>query len=177
MRRLLQHLGACAAVAAAVVAAWQEWWPFDASPEVLSSYDKPSVWQFLFSDRLTLGFARLGLAALVMYLAASVPALIVGGRWLRGFGTSGVTADDAVEARETLEDLENEVERLTGDLGAASSEIDALRNQRDRLISMLRRVVRSSTQSATMPITSPMMGEQKEEDEHPGTRDNQEDAS
>jgi hypothetical protein len=54
-----------AAVAAIVVAMWQKWWPFDTTPKPVSSYARPSIWQFLFSDRLTLGLVRIGIAALV----------------------------------------------------------------------------------------------------------------
>jgi hypothetical protein len=68
----------------------------------------------LFADRTTIGFLRLGLVLLAVYLIASVPALVVGGRWLKGFGRDGVTADDPVVAsrERSIDKLRDEVSAL-----------------------------------------------------------------
>ncbi len=177
VRRFLQYAGASAALAVTVVAAWREWWPFDAAPKALSSYFKPTVWQFLLSDRLTLGLLRLGLAALVIYMVVSLPALIVAGRWLRGFGTSGVSFDDAQDAKEMLEKQEEAVQRLTTDLERATEQMDVLRNERDQAIRTLREVVTDATRTTTRPATLPIIGEERSADEQSRTREDQEDAS
>ncbi|HYZ75946.1 MAG TPA: hypothetical protein VE596_01105 [Gaiellaceae bacterium] len=57
--------------------------PFGASASRVAE-TKPSLWQLLLTDRVTLGFVRLGLVLASVFVVASVPALIVGGRWLRG---------------------------------------------------------------------------------------------
>src|SRR5687767_12580675 len=113
------------------LAAWQSWWPFDTEPQKLSAYEDPSIWQFLLSDRVTLGFIRAGVAALVVYVAVSIPALIAGGRWLRAFGTSGLTADDAQDARKVIADLESELEEVTANFNEAAAQADRLRGERN----------------------------------------------
>ena len=100
--RFWQTTCGLAATALLGCAAWRSWWPFATHPAPLRSYAHPSVWQFLLSDRVTLGFVQAVIAALVLYVAASVPALVAGGRWLRAFGTSGLTADDAQDAGKPL---------------------------------------------------------------------------
>lgn len=144
-----QRGAAAAAVALVVCAAWQEWWPFSEDPTSSRFYDDPSAWQLLFSDRLVLGFVRLGIVALVIYLVASVPALIVAGRWLRGFGTGGVSTDAAEEARETIEQYEGETADLTRQLDVANAELDKVRNQRNEAQAMVTRLVKSQTSTQT----------------------------
>lgn len=67
---------------------------------------EPSLWFFLLSDSVTLGFVRLGVIAVAVYAIASIPALIMGGRWVKAFGLSGVTADhetkDALDKAQEL---------------------------------------------------------------------------
>ncbi len=79
-------------------------WPFHQRPIDLG--ESPSLWEVLLNDRLTLGLLRAGLAAIVTYVVVSVPALVVGGRWMKGLTTAGMTADDAVSAHQEIEDLQ-----------------------------------------------------------------------
>jgi hypothetical protein len=116
-------LTALALVAVTILLAANGWWPFDTSPPELPKR-RPSFWQFLLADRLTLGFVRLGVVMLALFVVASVPALIAGGRWLKGAGTSGLTADDAIGATEALVRMEEKLERTTNDL-------ETLKRQRD----------------------------------------------
>src|SRR5258706_15607628 len=102
-RRTAQLLVALALVAISILLALNGWWPFNTSPPALP--DKPSFWQFLLSDHLTLGFIRLGVVMLAVFVIASIPALITGGRWLKGFGTTGLTADDAVDADKAIDSV------------------------------------------------------------------------
>jgi hypothetical protein len=55
---------------------------------------------------------------------ASVPALIVEGRWLKGFGASGLTADDSADATAALVDSRSEFERVRKELEAVKKERD-----------------------------------------------------
>jgi len=98
---------------ALTLALWPSHWPFDARPPGRDS----SVWQFLLSDRVTLGFVRLSVVLLSLFVIASVPALFAAGRWLKGFGVSGVAADEsqsaAALARE-VEKLQQEIQAMKG---------------------------------------------------------------
>jgi hypothetical protein len=147
--RLWQRLVAGGSVALVVLAAWQEWWPFREEPTSARSYKDPSSWQLVFSDRVMLGFVRLGIVALVIYLVVSVPALIVAGRWLRGFGTGGVSTDAAEEASKTLEQYEAGTDALTRQLDTANAELDKVRNQRNEAQAIVTRLVKSQTSSQT----------------------------
>lgn len=92
-------LAAVTSVLTVAILAWRNVWVFRSPPPALpNDPEKVSLWQFILSDRATLGFVRLALIALGIYALASVPALIVSGRWLKGFGTTGLTADDAAAA-------------------------------------------------------------------------------
>lgn len=87
---------------AVTIAAWQELGPFQAAPPALRSDEhEPSLWFFLLSDRLTLGFFRLALIGLAAYAIVSIPALIAGRRWIKGFGTGGLSVDDAQKVEDT----------------------------------------------------------------------------
>jgi hypothetical protein len=81
----VQLAAALILVAIAVLLALNRWWPFNTSPPDLPQ-NKPTFWQFLLSDHLTLGFVRLGVVMLAVFVIASVPALITGGRWLKASG-------------------------------------------------------------------------------------------
>jgi hypothetical protein len=73
----------------------RDWWPVDAQPQAVTTIKKPSLSQYILSDRYTFGFARLVLVALGFYVIVRIPALILAGRWLKGFGRGGLMADDA----------------------------------------------------------------------------------
>lgn len=165
-------LGAAGLIALAV--AWP-WWPFNSDSQKLSP--DPSIWQLLLSDRVTLGFVRAGIAALVLYLAVSIPALVAGGRWMRAFGTSGLTADDASYTRRTVADLEAKLDEVTKQLNDSLAEAERLRKERNSLRELVVEMTRSATQSQTRVIASPMIREARsEDDEHGRTEGNQEEA-
>src|ERR671929_434152 len=88
--KAVQRLAALVTAALVVIAAWAAWWPFDAAPRPIGSFRHPTVWQYLFADRLALGFVRLAVAAFALYAVVSVPALVVAARWAKGFGTTGL---------------------------------------------------------------------------------------
>ena len=131
-RRRLQALTATIAVGAAIVLAATDVWPFNTRPPRLEP--KPSLWQLLLSDRALLGFARLALVALTLFVIASVPALVVAGRWLKAFGTSGLSADEAAEASEAVETLQREVEGLNEKLDRVTRERNQARAIAGRLL-------------------------------------------
>jgi hypothetical protein len=120
-RRVLQLSIALVLVAASILLAALRGWPFGASPPRLAE-TKPSLWQLLLADRVTLGFVRLAIVLASVFVVASVPALIVGGRWLRGFGAGGVTADDAADGTAAVGQLRTEVRALHAELYAARKE-------------------------------------------------------
>ncbi len=100
----------------------------------------------MFSDHVTLGFVRLGLALLALFVVASVPALIVGGRWIKAFGTGGLTADDAASANVELENAKKKLDDL-------ALELDAAREERDRAIEMARRALGRRPSDGAIDIT------------------------
>lgn len=88
-------VAAASAIALSIVLALVRAWPFGSRPPPVTV---PSIMLLLLNDRLTVGFLRLALVALALFVIGSVPALIVADRWLVGFGASGVVADAAQEA-------------------------------------------------------------------------------
>jgi hypothetical protein len=119
--RARQRTAATIAIAASLWAAVQRLWPFNASPRALRQFETPSLAQYVLSDRYTVGFVRLGVAALAMFAVASLAALLVAGRWMRGLGTTGFSTDD---------DVGNEMQNLRDDLARTTDE-------RDRYIRLL----------------------------------------
>jgi hypothetical protein len=109
MRRK-QWLAAALILAATVGLAATRAWPFNSSPGPLPN--KPSLAQLFLADRLTLGFVRLAIVLLTLFVIASVPALVVAGRWIKGFGTTGLPVDDAGEASEGIASLKEQVVAL-----------------------------------------------------------------
>ena len=91
----MQLAAAVAAVGVALLLAVQSAWPFDASRPSLP--ERPSLWQLLLADYVTLGFVRLAFVMLAIFVIASVPALVAGGRWMKSFGTGGLIADDVAD--------------------------------------------------------------------------------
>jgi hypothetical protein len=120
--RAVQLVFAVAAVGAAILLASQRTWPFAASRLRLPV--RPSLWQLLLSDHVTLGFVRLAFVMLAVFVIASVPALVAGGRWLKSFGAGGLIADDAAYLHGALEATERELERTARDLEAVTKERD-----------------------------------------------------
>jgi hypothetical protein len=120
--RVVQLASAAAAVVLAVLLAAESAWPFDASRPKLPT--RPSLWQLLLSDHVTLGFVRLAFVMLAVFVIASVPARVAGGRWLKGFGAGGLIADEAADLWSALEAAKRELERATHDLEAMKKERD-----------------------------------------------------
>jgi hypothetical protein len=120
--RFVQLVSAAAAVVLAIFLAAQSAWPFDASRPRLP--ERPSLWQLLLSDHVTLGFVRLAFVMLAVFVIASVPALVVGGRWLKSFGAGGLIADEAADLRGALEATQRDLERKTRRLEAVTKERD-----------------------------------------------------
>ena len=120
---IAQRRVALALVFLAILLAAGRAWPFDASPP----REHASLWQLLLADRLTLGFVRLALVAVALFVVASVPALIMGGRWLKTFGTSGLTADEAVDTTAALT-------RARLELAGVREELEAVKKERDQAV-------------------------------------------
>jgi hypothetical protein len=129
--RVVQLASAVAAVLLAILLAAQRAWPFDGSPPRLPA--RPSLWQLLLSDHVTLGFVRLAFVMLAVFVIASVPALAAGGRWLKGLGPGGLVADDAADLRSALHATERELERTTRDL-------EAMKKERDEAVALAARL-------------------------------------
>ena len=110
--RAAQLASAMAAVVVAILLAARGAWPFDIPRPRLPA--RPSLWQLLLSDHVTLGFVRLAFVMLAAFVIASVPALVVGGRWLKGFGAGGLVADDAADLRDALDTTKRELDRTPG---------------------------------------------------------------
>jgi hypothetical protein len=131
-RAALQTVSAVLAIVAAVALAIANVWPFDTSPPALP--EDPTLWQLMLSDDITLGFARLGIVLLAVFVIASVPALIVGGRWIKTFGTSGLTADDAADASKALEETKTT-------LGEVRRQLEVVEQERDEALRELRSLI------------------------------------
>jgi hypothetical protein len=122
-RRVLQEVAAVATLIAAFVVAWEGKWVFAKTLPITKK--NPTFAQQIFSDRATIGFVRFGLVMLALYVIASVPALVVGGRWLRGFSTTGVTADDTVvDGAVVIAELKGKVKKLQSQRDAAKTLAD-----------------------------------------------------
>ena len=131
-QRGVQRAGAALIVVVAIIFALTHVWPFDASPPKLPA--DPTIWQLMLSDDTTLGFVRLGLVLLTVFVVASVPALIIGGRWLKGFGTTGLTADDAADASHALEEAKSKLDDTT-------KQLDEVKQQRDEALQLAHNVL------------------------------------
>jgi hypothetical protein len=91
-RERVEYAAGLGTIAIATTLAALDAWPFD-GPRVARA-DAP-IWEELVYHGAVLGFLRLAVVVLALCGIASVPALIVGGRWAKGLGTTGITADDA----------------------------------------------------------------------------------
>jgi hypothetical protein len=139
-----QWFAAAVVLAGVIVDAALRGWPFQSAAKPLSDYQDPTLWQLLLSDRLTVGFVRLAFVALVLFVVASVPALVVAGRWLRTFGTSGLGADDAEAGAKTIKELEGELALTTKKLEAATAEVGRVTKQRDAARQLAGQAARST---------------------------------
>ena len=150
---------------------WKQAWPFDTAAANVNRIAEPSIWQYLLSDRYVLGFVRLALVALALYVVLSVPALVIAARWAKGIGSHGVAADEAEEATKTLEDYEEELSHVTQQLEAANAAIDDISKQRDAALGILRGLTRSSTSPLGTPgsaVRGRILGEEGGDDDDAG---------
>ena len=95
-------------------------WPFNSAAPPRDA----SLWQLLLADRMTLGFVRLSVVFLSLFVIASIPALLAARRWLRSIGSTGVSADEA-DPGDLLAALAAVEERL-GRLSAEREELQTL---------------------------------------------------
>ena len=107
-----------AAVFAAILLSQLDIWPFDTA-ERPSLNESRSFWQIVLSDRLTFGFFRLSLVLFFLYLIASIPVLVLHGRWITTLSPTGAKADEVTQqvqsADKTISDLRAQVTRLEGE--------------------------------------------------------------
>jgi hypothetical protein len=123
-------------VVAVVVLAWRgQEWPFDSSPKTIDEFDSPSIWQYLFSDSITLGYARLAIAFGSLFLVVSVTALAVAGRWISGFG--GLSVDEKESAEEHISDLEDQLKATQDQLDEEATKRREAEDWADTLIDEL----------------------------------------
>ncbi len=94
-RAHIQFLSALAAILVISMIAAAGWWVF--RPPVDPKVD--SFWKVFSSDRATMGFVRVAIIALCIYVLVSVAALVVGRRWLKTFNTDGLEVDPATADR------------------------------------------------------------------------------
>ncbi len=125
VRRRREHLVGLGAVLAAVVLASLRLWPV---PEAAA---EDAVLEAILNDAVVIGLLRLAIVVLALYGIASVPALIIGGRWAKGVGTSGIVADDPrADLPAGLVDLLRQIAEL-------EFENARLLDERDELLTLL----------------------------------------
>ncbi len=105
-REGFQYVAAGAALILVAVMAVNGLGPFKSPLPQLTDGKEPSLWFFLLSDGLTVGFVRLGVITLALYVFIAIPVLVVAGRWPKGFGKDGLTIDDAAKIDESKSKLE-----------------------------------------------------------------------
>lgn len=106
-KRRIEYWAGLGAVAISVAVAVLGLWP------VPDPIGEDSWAELLVGDPILVGMLRLAIVAAALYFIASVPALVIAGRWAKGLGTGGIVADDAradVDAR--LEQARREVATL-----------------------------------------------------------------
>ena len=109
------------AVAVAVGVVAGQTWPV---PDAIAG---DSVWQTFLNDRMLVGLLRLTVVVVALYAIASIPASVVGGRWVTGVGTGGIVAGDAgSDAAIALAEARRQVDVLQMRQVAVESELDEL---------------------------------------------------
>lgn len=88
-RRRREYWAAFGGVATAVLLAAFRLWPV---PDAVRGR---SWFEVLLGDPVLVGVLRLAVFVAALYFVASVPALVMGGRWVSGLGTGGITTDAA----------------------------------------------------------------------------------
>ena len=105
-RRVAGYAGAGLGIAVGVVAAAAGIWVFR---QQVPPASESSFWRFLLSDRATLGFLRMAVLMIALYVIASAAALIIGGRWIKSVSTAGFTADDMRSGTTTIAALKEDL--------------------------------------------------------------------
>jgi hypothetical protein len=77
---------------------------------------------------------------------------------MRAFGTSGLTADDAQDARKTIAALEAKLDDVTAKMNRAATQAERLQSERDLAIDVLRRLRRPSSQTPAPGQVAPGQG-------------------
>jgi hypothetical protein len=106
-RRRREYWAGLAAVVAAATIVAAGLWPV---PDSLDA--ERSVVEAMLDDVVLVGLLRLAIVAAVFYFIASVPALVIGGRWAKGLGTTGIVADDAAVSGEAIARAKEQVAAL-----------------------------------------------------------------
>jgi len=122
------------------------WGPFGPDPYTLNPKidPSPSIWQLLLSDRVTLGFGRIALAAIGLFVLASLAALSSTGRWINSL--FGARTDPAKERKRTkaITDSTIEISRLKDDvqqrdkiIGSMQARLDQYEKARQEALAQL----------------------------------------
>lgn len=120
-KRKSEYGAAPVAVAVAVGVVAGQTWPV---PDAIAG---DSVWQTFLNDRMLVGLLRLTVVVVALYAIASIPASVVGGRWVTGVGTGGIVAGDAgSDAAIALAEARRQVDVLQMRQVAVESELDEL---------------------------------------------------
>lgn len=130
--------------------------PFSWEPPVTTQ--RTGFFEALLGERYTLGLVRVALIALGVFVVLSVPALVVAGRWLKGFSKEGLTADDAEAADDTIADLRSQLVEVTRErdkLAEVAIEKQAQLAEVGKIVGEALRMV----QSLPPPPTPPTPGE------------------
>lgn len=120
-RRRTEYWAASGGVAAAVLLATLRLWP------VPNDLRGGSWFELLLGDPILVGVLRLAVLVAALYFIASVPALVMDGRWVNGLGTGGITTDERrTRVSAALEQARREVailELLNDDLTKDKAEL------------------------------------------------------
>jgi small-conductance mechanosensitive channel len=131
---------------AVLIAIWLvEFGPMRAHPLEVPKGTSPSAWQLVFSNSATLGFVRLALILLALFVIASIPALFVAGRWFKGFGAGGLTADDAVAADEQIEKHKQQSRQISRRLAETMDKLAQVKAERDRFANLANQAAAEAT--------------------------------
>lgn len=122
-QRRIEYWAGLGAVLTAAAIATARAWPV---PEAV----RGPVLNALLHDPVIIGVLRLAIVVAALYAIASVPALIVGGRWAKGIGSGGILADDVAA-------IPFESARLRHEIAELESQNESLIAERDELLSLV----------------------------------------
>ena len=131
---------AAAGILVSLALIYSDRWPFHRLHNHPNGRAPTSFTGAILNDRITLGYLRLGIVAFAAFVFVSVPALVVAGRWAKGIGTSGITVDEAEEAKESLKELQAEIDTIRGQLDRVTDQRDSFQRIAQRLLSGQRKL-------------------------------------